>query len=67
MARKGSGAPIPDVGATVHHPLWPELGSGVVQTVSKHEPNHVSYATGRIRWSCGQVSVHNLSVLRKVE
>jgi hypothetical protein len=66
MALLGSGIKVPTVGATVRHPLWPELGIGEVETVSGASDNVVGQRTGRIRWSCGQVSRHNLSVLREV-
>ena len=66
MALLGTGAAMaPPVGAKVVHPLWPELGTGVVETQSKAiEP---SARVGRIRWSTGQVSTHNLAVLKEVE
>lgn len=58
-------AKAPRIGATVRHPLWPELGTGVVETHSKAtEP---SARVGRIRWSTGQVSTHNLATLREVD
>ena len=66
MARMGSGVKLPDVGATVRHPLWPELGDGAVESVNKTEAHNKTCVCGRIRWSCGQVSTHNLSVLREV-
>ena len=65
MARLGSGAVIPPVGAKVRHPLWPELGVGEVETASRCK--QPSLRVGRVRWSCGQASAHNLSVLREVE
>lgn len=74
MSRKGSGAVVPPVGSKVRHPLWPELGVGEVETVGKygHRPDRsdragASLVAGRVRWSCGQVSHHNLSVLREVD
>lgn len=57
-------AKAPAVGAIVAHPLYPELGTGVVETAGKAAPTD---RAGRVRWSTGQVSTHNLSVLREVE
>jgi hypothetical protein len=57
-------AVAPSVGAKVRHPLWPELGVGEVQTSGTAV--QVQLRSGWIRWSCGQVSRHNLSVLREV-
>lgn len=65
MARKGSGIVVATVGATVRHPLWPELGTGEVEECGQNsQPQH---RTARVRWSCGQVSSHNLAVLKEVE
>lgn len=55
----------PPVGAKVRHPLWPELGTGVVET--SMESPLVVQRTGWVQWSCGQRSRHNLSVLREVD
>lgn len=66
MARKRSGITVPSVGASVRHPLWPELGLGRVETVGKFTPWNASVVGGRVRWSCGQVSKHNLSILCEV-
>lgn len=54
----------PPVGAKVRHPLWPELGNGVVETVTW--TTFAGQRTGWVRWECGQRSRHNLSVLREV-
>lgn len=74
MPRRGSGVTVPAVGSKVRHPLWPELGIGEVETVGKYgdTPGRssrigASFVAGRVRWSCGQVSHHNLSVLREVD
>ena len=56
---------IPRVGATVRHPLWPELGTGVIETATK--ARQPGCRCGRVRWSTGQVSTHNLATLREVE
>lgn len=55
----------PPVGATVRHPLWPELGVGVVETIN--DATDVRNRTGLIRWATGQVSRHCLCVLREVK
>lgn len=57
-------AKAPAVDAIVVHPLYPELGTGVVETAGKAAP---SDRAGRVRWSTGQVSTHNLAVLKEVE
>lgn len=54
----------PTVGKRVVHPLWPELGVGVVETNTTATP---CLRMGRIRWSIGQVSTHHLATLREVE
>lgn len=64
MATLGSGMRVAGVGASVTHPLYPELGTGVVETAGKAAP---SDRAGRVRWSTGQVSTHNLAVLKEVE
>ena len=63
--RAGSGVTIPPIGAKVHHPLYPELGIGVVEAANTD--TLPSLRTGRIRWECGQVSRHALCVLREVD
>jgi hypothetical protein len=67
MSRRGSGVVLPTVGASVRHPLWPELGIGEVEVTTQISSQHLGAAAGRVRWSTGQVSTHNLSVLRKVD
>lgn len=71
--RAGSGVCLPPIGAKVRHPLWPELGVGEVQSTNKaaigsdaRGRGAATYATGRVRWSTGQVSVHNLAILREL-
>lgn len=64
MARKGSGVVVPEAGAWVTHPLWPELGVGLVLTASNAV--NAGARVGRIRWATDQVSTHNLSTLREV-
>lgn len=65
MTLKGSGAIAPPAGAWVIHPLYPELGVGLVLTASKAA--NAGARVGRIRWATDQISTHNLSVLREVE
>lgn len=64
MSRKGSGVSVASVGATVRHPLWPELGVGEVEWCGKAAQPPLR--CGRVRWSCGQISTHNLAVLKQV-
>ena len=61
----GEAAFAPPVGAKVFHPLYPELGVGVVEAANTD--TLPSLRTGRIRWECGQVSRHALCVLREVD
>lgn len=65
MATLGSGVVVACKGATVRHPLWPELGTGQVISVTSESINTAN-RTARVRWSTGQVSRHNLAVLREV-
>ena len=55
----------PPVGAKVIHPLYPELGVGVVESVNT--ASQVTCRNGKVRWECGQVSTHALCVLREVD
>lgn len=64
MSLKGSGVVVPAAGAWVTHPLWPELGMGLVMTASKSDP---AERVGSVWWATDQVSTHNLAVLREVE
>ena len=55
----------PPVGARIIHPLYPELGVGVVESTTHCA--QVSLRNGKVRWECGQVSTHALCVLREVD
>lgn len=52
------------VDAKVRHPLWPELGTGVVLKVNS--TTVPACRTGIVRWSTGQESSHHLGTLRAV-
>jgi hypothetical protein len=65
MTLKGSGVVVPTAGAWVTHPLWPELGVGLVLTASKAV--NPGARVGRIRWATDQLSTHNLATLKEVE
>ncbi len=56
----------PPVGAKVIHPLYPELGVGVVESTNS-DTTQVTCRNGKVRWECGQVSRHALCILREVD
>jgi hypothetical protein len=57
-------AHAPAVGATVRHPLWPELGHGTVTQANR--ATQPQMRTGVVAWATGQISRHCLAVLVEV-
>jgi len=53
------------VGDKVRHPLYPELGVGLLQQCNYG--GHPTYQTAQVEWPTGQVSRHCLTVLRVVQ
>lgn len=54
----------PEVGDHVRHPLYPELGEGIVQTA--HNTEHTQ-RTGYVQWANGMRTRPCLGILRIVK